>query len=61
MSKREKGLVDMCNSVGIMGGWEWVEVKDSVKGINGNKNTIKNTIKEKFFNFSNARKAIKNR
>ena len=45
LSKNEKELIDMDNSVVITGGGWWMEVKKGTKGINGNgKNTTKNKI-----------------
>ena len=35
MSKKEKGLMDMDNSVVIAGVGGWVEVEEVVRGING--------------------------
>ena len=42
LSKKEKELQDMDNSVVISGWWGWVEVEEGIGRINGNgKNTIK--------------------
>ena len=42
-SEKEKGLMNMDNSVAIAGGW--VEVEEGIMGINGNgENTIRNGI-----------------
>ena len=41
-SKKEKGLTGLDNSVVTVGSRVWVEVEESIRGINGNgKNTIK--------------------
>ena len=36
LNKKEKGLMDMDNSVVIVVGREWMEVEEGIKGINSN-------------------------
>ena len=41
LCKKEKGLMDMNNSVVIEGGRGWVELEEDIRGIHGNgKNSI---------------------
>ena len=41
LSQKEQGLMDMDNSVVIVGERAWVEVKEDIRAINSNKKTIK--------------------